>query len=169
MERKIWWLVAYKYCNSAKSQTSEVCHQQPLFKFDGKFLKAISSLAVQSLQRIRKLFFHPTISKNSSRYGQGCRRVGWSSWLPTSSLVLGWDILLEFSWVSATDILGYIRLLFPCWSVTWFASCAGAMVCVQTNRVSEWYMFILLIQPQSNSLYPDGFYDEKMEWKRAEL
>ena len=111
-------------------------------------------LGAQSLQRIQKLFFHPTIKKNSSKYGQGCRRVVWSSWLPTSSLVLGWDILLEFSWVSATDILGYIRLLFPCWSVTWFASCAGAMVCVQTNRVSECYY--TLIQPQSNSLYQDG-------------
>ncbi len=32
----------------------------------------------------------------------------------------------------------------------------SAMDRVQTNRVSEWYMFILLIQPQSNSLYPDG-------------
>ena len=47
------------------------------------------------MQRVRtELFMHPTISKNSSRYGQGCRRVGWSSWLPTSSLVLGWDISL---------------------------------------------------------------------------
>ncbi len=46
---------------------------------------------------------------------------------------------------------------------------------VQTNRVSEWYMFILLIQPQSNSLYPDGaiyldrffFFlnEDKPEWK----
>ncbi len=35
-------------------------------------------------------------------------------------------------------------------------SCAGAMDRVQTNRVSEWYMVILLIQPQSNSLDPDG-------------
>ncbi len=51
---------------------------------------------------------------------------------------------------------------------------------VQTNRVSEWYMFILLIQPQSNSLYPDGaiyldrfffFFlnDDKPEWKQAEM
>ncbi len=32
----------------------------------------------------------------------------------------------------------------------------SAMDRVQTNRVSEWYMFILLIQPQSNSLDPDG-------------
>jgi len=27
---------------------------------------------------------------------------------------------------------------------------------IQTNRVSEWYMLILLIQPQANALYPDG-------------
>lgn len=26
-ELEIWWLVAYKYCNGAKSQTSEACHQ----------------------------------------------------------------------------------------------------------------------------------------------
>ena len=75
----------------------------------------------------KELFLHPTISKNYSRYGQGCRRVGWSSLLPTSSLVLSLDISLEFFWVSATDIIvqGYIRLLFPCWSVMWFVSCTG--------------------------------------------
>lgn len=40
---------------------------------------------------------------------------------------------------------------------TWersFVSCARAMDRVQTNRTSEWFMFILLIQ--SDSLYPDA-------------
>ena len=54
---------------------------------------------------------------------------------------------------------------------------------VQTNKVSEWYMFILLIQPQSNSLSSDGviYLDicfvcvcvfltiDKPEWKQAKL
>ena len=41
-------------------------------------------------------------------------------------------------------------------SGTQHMSCAAAMDRVQSNRVSEWYMFILLIQPQSNSFYPDA-------------
>ncbi len=63
-------------------QLTSIC----FFKLDGDFLKAISlwCLGAQSLQRIRKeLFLYPTILKNSSRYGQRCIRVGWSScdWL----------------------------------------------------------------------------------------
>lgn len=37
-----------------------------------------------------------------------------------------------------------------------FVSCACAIDYMQTKGVSEWYIFILLIQPQSNSLYPGG-------------
>ncbi len=128
----IWLKSNFKFVNNrlitTKLQLTSIC----FFKLDGEFLKAISSwyLGAQILQRIRKeLFLHPTISKNSSSYGQGCVRVDWSSkgwWLiikcwPTSSLVLGRDISLEFSsWVSATDIfvLGYICLLCPVLGVT---------------------------------------------------
>ncbi len=62
--------------------------------------------------------------KNIYVYYWALTCVSWSgrwSWLQTSSLVLGWDISLEFSsWVSATDIfvLGYIRLLCPVLGVT---------------------------------------------------
>ena len=93
-------------------------------RLDSEVLKAISLwyLGAWSLQRIRKeLFLHPTTLENSSRYGQGCTRVGWSSWLPTPSLVLGWDISLKFSWVSATAIF-----------------VLGAMDRVKTNKVLEW-------------------------------
>ena len=60
-------------------------------KLDDEFLKAISSwyLGAELAAHLKVFVFASNYFKKSSRYGQGCTCVGWSSWLPTSLLVLG--------------------------------------------------------------------------------
>ncbi len=82
----------------------------------------------------------------------------------------GWLVILASNLLAGAWLGHFARVLFlslchghlRTWLHTSAMSSVGvmsykvAMDHVQTNRVSEWYMFKLLIQPQSNSLYPDG-------------